>query len=306
MLQAVLTDLRAWGAVQTTTTLDPRLSGAHLPADEVISLQPDQHRRRLLELAGRCTAALIIAPESKGMLGRISHWLESAAVPLLGSSSAAVSVASDKWQCYQLFRKNAIPTPETRLVRRDEALAAAAKMGLPLLIKPRWGAGAEGVSLLTDVTAWPQAQAGPGADEFLLQSYVPGIHASVSLLSNGQDILPLSLNEQRMRVGSPFTYRGGRIPLEHPLQERALALAQRAVALVPGLCGYVGVDLVLTAEECFVIEINPRITTSYVGLRQIIDLNLAEAIWRACRAGRLPQTVTLKGTVAFNRDGSHG
>ncbi len=304
MLQAVLADLRAWGAVQTVTTQDPRLSGAFLPADEIVPLQPDQHQRRLLELASRCTAALIIAPESEGALGQVSQWLESAAVPLLGSSAAAVSVAADKWQCYQLFQKNAIPTPESWLVRRHEALATAARRGLPLVVKPRWGAGAEGVSLVTEMKAWPQAYAGSPEDEFLLQSYVPGTHASVSLISDGRDSLPLSLNEQQLRVGIPFAYRGGRIPLDQPLREQALDLAQRAVALIPGLCGYVGVDLVLSPEECSVIEINPRLTTSYVGLRHVIDLNLAEAIWGACRDGHLPPKPDLKGSITFDQDGT--
>ena len=56
---------------------------------------------------------------------------------------------------------------------------------------------------------------------------------------------------------------------------------------MPGLQGYVGVDLVLGEETCWLIEINPRPTTSYVGLRRVIDLNMAAAIWHACRR-RLP------------------
>jgi len=159
---------------------------------------------------------------------------------LVGLQRSRRERRADKWQCYQLFQKNAIPTPESWLVRRHEALSTAARRGLPLVVKPRWGAGTEGVSLVTEVTAWPQAQTGSGDDEFLLQNYVPGTHASVSLLSNGQGSVPLSLNEQRLRVGIPFAYRGGRIPLDHPLREQALDLAQRAVALIPGLCGYVG------------------------------------------------------------------
>jgi len=64
------------------------------------------------------------------------------------------------------------------------------------------------------------------------------------------------------------------------------------------------VDLVLTAEECSVIEINPRLTTSYVGLRHVIDLNLAEAIWGACRDGHLPPKPDLKGSITFDQDGT--
>jgi predicted ATP-grasp superfamily ATP-dependent carboligase len=132
------------------------------------------------------------------------------------------------------------------------------------------------------------------------------VHASVSLLSNGQEALALSLNKQKMQVGASFTYCGGRIPLQHPQAQRAISLARQAVSLIPGLRGYVGVDLIMTADECYVLEINPRLTTSYVGLRQIVDLNLAASIWDCCLAGRLPQAPKVTGSVSFRKDGTHG
>ena len=48
-----------------------------------------------------------------------------------------------------------------------------------------------------------------------------------------------------------------------------------------GLKGYVGVDLVLSDERVFVIEVNSRLTTSYIGLRNVSKINLAEAVTRA-------------------------
>ena len=107
-------------------------------------------------------------------------------------------------------------------------------------------------------------------------------------------------------VGAPFRYRGGRIPLCHPLAERALALARQVVGLIPGLRGYVGIDLVLTAEECAVVDVNPRITTSYVGLRRVLALNLAQAMWEIGCQGRLPSGATLTGSISFAKDGTLG
>lgn len=305
MLRAVLADFRAWGAVHTTTTLDARLAGAELEADRVVVLEPDRHMDTLLNLAGECPVALVIAPESQGVLARISRELERLGVRLLGARSDAVAVAADKWPCYQLFRENAIPTPETCRVEGDELLAVAQRMAPPWVIKPRDGVGAEGVSLATDGESLLRARALLGADRpCLLQRYINGVHASVSLLTTGRRSVVLSLNEQRMAVGAPFVYQGGRIPLRHPLEERAQDLARRAVDLIPGLRGYVGVDLVLTPGECYVLEINPRLTTSYVGLRQVIDLNLAEAIWRCGCDGWLPEEVHVWGAVSFGKDGT--
>jgi predicted ATP-grasp superfamily ATP-dependent carboligase len=68
------------------------------------------------------------------------------------------------------------------------------------------------------------------------------------------------------------------------LADRAAALARRAITALPATVGYVGIDIVLGRDphgsEDTVIEVNPRLTTSYVGLRAAAQSNLAEAMWR--------------------------
>ena len=70
--------------------------------------------------------------------------------------------------------------------------------------------------------------------------------------------------------------------LPPPLAERATRLARAAIDTLPAPLGYLGVDLVLgddpTGREDVVIEINPRLTTSYVGLRAACRDNLAAAM----------------------------
>jgi predicted ATP-grasp superfamily ATP-dependent carboligase len=44
---------------------------------------------------------------------------------------------------------------------------------------------------------------------------------------------------------------------------------------VPGLSGYIGMDILIADEGCYRIEINPRLTTSYIGLRQVVNINLS-------------------------------
>jgi len=69
-------------------------------------------------------------------------------------------------------------------------------------------------------------------------------------------------------------YLGGAGPLPGELAERAVAIARRAAECVPGLHGYFGVDVLL--GECdLAIEINPRLTTSYLGLRYLTGWNIA-------------------------------
>ncbi len=306
MLQAVLADFAAWGAVHTLTTIDQRLAHLALAANEVIGVAPGQHLATFASLLDRCDMALIIAPETDGILARLSARVEQANVPLLSCSSDAIAIAGDKAVCYDLFRQANLPTPLTRQASFATAAQVADQVGYPLVTKPIDGVGCDGVCLvrnraeLADALTFVQQATSQG--EIILQSFVAGVHASVSLLVTGEQSLPLSLNGQTIEIGCPFVYRGGVVPLSHPMEARALAVTQAAIRLIPGLRGYVGVDLILAQDEAFLIEINPRLTTSYIGLRQVLDLNLARAIWEARCQGILPAQTRINGQVSFTKN----
>jgi hypothetical protein len=58
------------------------------------------------------------------------------------------------------------------------------------------------------------------------------------------------------------------------LPDLALAVARA----LPGLWGYVGLDVIMTGTNLTVVDVNPRLTTAYVGLRKLLDTNLAAAV----------------------------
>jgi predicted ATP-grasp superfamily ATP-dependent carboligase len=125
-------------------------------------------------------------------------------------------------------------------------------------------------------TEWPEG-------DFIVQHQVEGLAASVALLISPTQVIPLRPAWQHLSNDGRFRYEGGSLPLPEPLAIRAAALAQRMVAGTGGLQGFVGVDLVLGDSGDFAIEINPRLTTSYVGLRQCCRQNLAEEMLHILR-----------------------
>ncbi len=309
LLRALLADLRSWGRFTVVTTRDRRLPTPGLDADRIVDVDSEVYLETLLELGRECGAALVVAPEGEGALERVSDLLSDAGVALLGSPAAAVAVAADKWECHRRFVRAGLPTPATLCVVPADAAAAAASIGYPVVVKPLDGAGCDGVGLAANQAALGGALRQPAlltATSVLVQKYVEGQAASVSLLVAEERSIALSLNSQRVRAGVPFAYDGGVASLPHPRSEEARELARKAVALVPGLRGYVGVDLVLGRETCWLIEINPRPTTSYVGLRRVIALNMAAAVWDACRDGVLPAAVVSPPSAAFGGRWSDG
>jgi predicted ATP-grasp superfamily ATP-dependent carboligase len=313
MLWALLADFQSWGVVRTVTALDPRfeeripgLNRDTLPAGKVIPVPPNEHKDIFLSLLKRCDAALIIAPESNGILSRLSELVEKEGVMLLGSSAPATAIAGDKAACGKILSLANLPIPKTCTADFSSAAGIAEQMGYPLVLKPLDGVSSEGICLVDDPADIPAALANlrkcTSRERILLQSFVDGIHASVSLLVAEKRCLSLSLNRQLIRTGIPFEYRGSEVPFGHVMAGYAMKLASSAVDHVPGLNGYVGVDLVITDDSVRLIEINPRLTTSYIGLRQVSRANPAKMIYEACVWGILPENFSLTDRVVVMKD----
>ena len=74
----------------------------------------------------------------------------------------------------------------------------------------------------------------------------------------------------------------------------------------PLTAGYLGIDMVLAQrpdQRDVVIEVNPRLTTSYVGLRELAHCNLAEAMLDVAQ-GKAPDLSFDEGPVEFLADGT--
>lgn len=308
MRDALVADLAALEGVCVLATADPRFPLTPPARAEVVTIT---HPSRLPTVAARADAVWAIAPETRGRLARLTRRLEAGGQRVLGSSAEAIHNCADKLRLLRRLRAAGVPVPATQPLARVVADGRAhpplaATLPFPLVVKPARGAGCEGVALARSPAELPAAltlaeQAAAGGP-VLLQEYVDGLAASVSLLGDGARAVPLAVNRQHVRPGTPFTYDGGETPLDHPLAGRAVERAQAACAAVPGLRGYVGVDLVLAGVDAVVLEINPRLTTSYLGLRRALDANVAALALEAA-LGRMPPPPQARRRVRFLASG---
>ncbi len=78
-------------------------------------------------------------------------------------------------------------------------------------------------------------------------------------------------------------------------------MAEKVVGSFSGLRGYVGVDLVLAKDGPYIVDINPRLTSSYVGLSKVANFNVAEALINSVIKGQLPSKFENRSFACFSK-----
>ena len=298
MLEAICADLAAIEGVRVDTTLDARFEPLRVATRCRVRSVID-HRKAAEafdDLAGAADGVLLIAPELDGVLSRLARRVEEVGGRLLGAEPGAIEAASDKLRLPDLLARSGVASVRTA----PHAATIPRGLRLPAVVKPRRGAGSTDVVLVEDGAPLPSPER-----ESIITELAPGVAASVLLIIGSRRVLALRPGEQILSADGRFAYAGGRIPLPPDLEARARSLALAAVRAVPGLRGFAGVDLALgpSGGPDRVIEINARLTTSYVGLRAHAESNLAAAWLAAVTGEEIPEPAWRAGVTEFTPEG---
>jgi predicted ATP-grasp superfamily ATP-dependent carboligase len=315
MLATVISDFKATGH-NVTTTLDSRIARLNPPiaADCVVPVFSSREAQaNLQKISEQADVAYVIAPETDGVLSSLVELVEQTGVASLNCSANVIEKVSDKAVFYDLIRRRVLPLPETILFSVADDLDKVKRvfrdrLNFPLIIKPSNGVSCCGLSVVRNedqlAGVVDKIRRESSSEQFLVQELIIGAAASVSLLSTGDDVIAISLNRQEVKLETseaPSSYRGGWVPFDNPLQAEAFDVAEKLVKAFPGLRGYIGVDFVLKENEAVVVEVNPRLTTSYVGLRRVVNFNPAQAILNAVLKRELPTRLQRCGYTYFSK-----
>lgn len=279
MLGALAADLQRIPDCRVTVLRDPRVVQLSSSGSEVVEvLSRFSHDEEIERVGAESDATILIAPEFDGILWKAARRIVAAGGRLISPSPEFIRLTADKHRTCEMLKAAGVPVPEGRVLEPDEPLPA--DFAYPAVLKPIDGAGSQDSYFVRDAHDVPPAYAWPRR----VERYIPGMPASAAMLCGPVGRVGLMPCRQRISEDGRLRYLGGELPLAAGFADRAKSLAERAVAALPTTVGYVGVDLVLGREpdgsEDAVIEVNPRLTTSYVGLRAAARSNLAEAMWR--------------------------
>jgi predicted ATP-grasp superfamily ATP-dependent carboligase len=315
MLRTLISDFKAAGH-HVTATLDWRLARLNPPlgADCIVPVFSSREVQvAIRKVAASADAAYVIAPETEGVLQSLVESVEQTGVASLNCPANALGKVVDKAFLHASLEKLRVPTPETIIFSVSDGVAEIkraihGRLRFPLIFKPSNDVSCCGLSVVRNENqvagAVGKIKRESASKHFLAQELIKGAAASVSLVSTGSDALSISLNRQDVTIGAPdaiSSYTGGLVPFDHPLRHSAFAVAEKIVKSFRALRGYVGVDLVLTEEEAVAIEVNPRLTTSYVGLRSVVNFNPAQAIVNAVLKREFPTNIQSYGYAFFSK-----
>lgn len=315
MLRSIAADFKVAGH-EVTVLLDERISKLNPPLDADFTVpinHPSEPEKFLANINRINDAVYIIAPETGQILQNLVKGIEANSKVSLNCTSKAIEKVSNKATLNQNLNIAQLAMPKTLILKFKDSSKEIIKqinqqLTYPIVLKTLDGAGCSGMSIIKTEDAIDAAVAklhkNSTAPQFIAQNFINGLPASVSVISNGKKAVAISLNKQQIILAQPneeSQYIGGCVPLEHPLSAKACSIAERLVESIGGLRGYIGVDVVLSEDTVYVVDVNPRLTTSYVGLHAVADFNVAQALLEAVTSGNLPKKIHSTEAVYFSK-----
>lgn len=264
---------------------DEARAGGMDAASEPLRVAPGEAPEAVLARAAATHERLwLIAPETDGLLERLSATLPASR--RVGCGLGALRVASHKSRTAARLAAAGIATPWSLLDNGPATRGSgpgAAGWDEGWIVKPDDGAGTVETRWHArhDVAEADRADREARGASVTLEPYVAGDTLSLSLLCEPGEAELLALNRQQLRRDAQgWLHDEGVQPRAiglHDLRAPALrTLARQIARALPGLGGYVGVDLVWhPVHGPVVIELNPRLTSAWPGLQQALGRPLA-------------------------------
>jgi len=279
MLSALLADLLELPGIEVTYARDARLAplgDTRLSTARVCWRRPGEapHAALAREIA-TADAVWPIAPETGGALEAAAQTVLDGGRILLGPHPDAIRLTASKRATAQRLQQAGVD-----VVPCFGPTMPLAAIDGPWVVKPDDGAGCVGTRVWANRDQAAAALRDCGYD-CITQPWIAGEAMSLCVMASHGRVDVLSVNRQHLRLKQGVLELAAIDVNCEPVTEQLATLAERVAAAIPGLRGFFGLDFVRTAARPVMIEVNPRLTSSYAALKRALGLNVAERVLAA-------------------------
>ncbi len=284
---------------------------------ETVSTDYDTSDRLYFEpLTAEDVIELIRVEQSKGeLLGvivqlggqtplKLSHALEAADIPILGTSPDAIDLAEDRERFQKLLHDLKLRQPSNGLARsNEEATKVADKIGFPLVVRPSYVLGGRAMEIVHDHQSLNRymttAVKVSGDSPVLLDSYLQdAIEVDVDALSDGKRVYVAGIMQHIEEAGIHSGDSACSLP-PYSLSDDVIAEIERQtteLALALKVVGLMNVQFAVKGEDIYILEVNPRASRTVPFVAKATGIPIAKIAARVM-AGEKLSDFDLKATA---------
>ncbi|MEX2594591.1 MAG: carbamoyl-phosphate synthase large subunit [Anditalea sp.] len=197
---------------------------------------------------------------------KLAEKLEKYGIKILGTSYKALNLAEDRGEFSTLLKENDIPYPEFGTIHNtDEALELCKTIGFPLLVRPSYVLGGQGMKIVINEKELEEHVVEVFKDipdnEILLDHFLEGaIEAEADAICDGENVYILGIMQHIEPAG---IHSGDSYAVLPPYNLGDLVIRQievftKRIALALQTVGLINVQFAIKNDKVYVIEANPR------------------------------------------------
>jgi len=224
---------------------------------------------------------------------KLARALEANGVPIIGTSPDAIDRAEDRERFQQLVHELKLRQPPNTTARSElEAVAQAATIGYPLVVRPSYVLGGRAMEIVYDESELNRymhhAVRVSNESPVLLDRFLDdAIEVDVDAICDGQDVLIGGIMEHIEQAGVHSGDSACSLPpytLSQALQDRMREqMARMARSL--GVVGLMNAQFAIKGDDIYILEVNPRASRTVPFVSKAIGVPLAKVAAR-CMVGQ--------------------
>lgn len=196
---------------------------------------------------------------------KLAKFLDEKKIKILGTSCKDIDAAEDREKFDELLEKLDINRPKGKAIWSvNEGIEEAKKLGYPVLVRPSYVLGGQGMEITYDENKLAQylkdAFLRDTKNPVLIDKYLTGREIEVDAICDGEEILIPGIMEHLERAG---VHSGDSITM-YPSQNISDEIKAKIldytkkIALELNVLGMVNIQFIEFHGELYIIEVNPR------------------------------------------------